>query len=259
MDFSTTLGMVLGSLLLSVSILMGGRADLFVSISSVFITIGGAFSATMIAFPLEQIRQTLSITRKAFKKALYSHVDMISTLVDFAITARRDGILALEDKANESKNDFLKKGFLLAVDGTSPEILRDIMETEISYLEQRHKKGSEIFATLATFAPAFGLIGTLIGLVQMLSQMSNPKAIGPGMAVAILTTLYGAVIANLFCLPLEKKLKVRSQEEVLEKELILQGILAIQAGDNPRIVEEKLKAFLSPNVRKSVSGWKKKK
>jgi chemotaxis protein MotA len=254
MDKTTLLGLIVGLFLITSAIFIGGQAPLFINIPSLLITVGGAIAATFIAFPYVQIAQTFQVTRKAFQAPRRNPVDVINMIVDFATTARRDGILALEEKAEELDYEFLKRGIQLAVDGTAPETLKEVMETEIVYLEERHKVGADIFGTLGAFAPAFGLIGTLIGLVSMLAQIDDPASIGPGMAVALLTTLYGAILANMICLPLEKKLQKRSSEEILALELVIEGVMSIQAGDNPRIVQDKLKAFVSPHLRDAIGG-----
>ncbi len=249
MDKATPFGLIIGALLIVGSILVGGDLMLFVNIPSVLVTVGGTIAATLIAFPIANLKDTLKITVKAFIEPKQDPSEVIKLVVDFATTARRDGILALEEKAAEIDNTFLKKGIALAVDGSTPETLKDVLETEITYLEGRHKMGADIFATSGGFAPAFGLIGTLIGLVQMLAKMDDPSKIGAGMAVALLTTLYGAIMANLVLLPLEKKLKVKSQSEMLSLELVIEGVMSIQAGDNPRVVQDKLKAFIAPGMR----------
>lgn len=250
MDITTAIGLIACGILIVVSIFIGGSADQFVNIPAVLITVGGTFSALMIAFPMDSLKQSINILRKTFQKPDQKVNTIIDLIVDFATTARRDGILALEEKASESNHKLLKKGVQLAVDGTAPEVLREILDNEISHLEDRHRSGSDVFGTLGALSPAFGLIGTLIGLVQMLSSVDDPASIGPGMAVCLLTTLYGAIMANVVFIPLEKKLKNRSKEEILSLELVVEGVLSIQAGDNPRIVQEKLMSYISPTIRK---------
>ncbi|MEA2062225.1 MAG: motility protein A, partial [Gemmatimonadota bacterium] len=178
--------------------------------------------------------------------------ETIATLVSFAERARREGILALERHMEEIEDEFLSKGIQLAVDGTEPELMRSILTTELDYMERRHTNGAGILTTAGALAPAFGMCGTLIGLVLMLLTMSDPSTIGPKMAVALITTFYGAILANLFFIPLSNKLKRRSEEEVLVKELMIEGILSIQSGDNPRIVEQKLTSFISPKLRRAI-------
>ena len=156
---------------------------------------------------------------------------------------------SLEEATEALDDEFLKKGLMLVVDGTDPELVRNLLETELDFIEQRHKAGQGLFESMATAAPGFGMIGTLIGLINMLGSLDDPTTIGPSMAVALITTLYGSLIANLFFSPMANKLKVKSGEEILEREIMVEGLLSIQAGENPRIIEEKLKAFLPPSMR----------
>ena len=176
-------------------------------------------------------------------------MEIIKQLVEFAEQARREGILTLEARAAEIKDEFLKKGIQLAVDGTESELIKDILSTEIAFTEARHEEGTKIFDFLGSMGPSFGMIGTLVGLVLMLGNMSNVESIGPNMAVALITTLYGSILANVFCLPIVEKLRGYSRKEILIKELMLEGIMSLQSGDNPRIVEQKLTAFLEPGMR----------
>ena len=175
---------------------------------------------------------------------------VIPTLVDFAGRARRDGILALEAAAKEVPDQFLGKGIQLAVDGLEPRAIAEVLEKEIEYIEERHGLGATTFMTMGTIAPSMGLIGTLVGLVQMLQNLSDPDSIGPSMAVALLTTFYGAILANMVFLPIAGKLQVRHKEELLGKQLMLEGILSISSGDNPRTLEQKLQSFIPPSERK---------
>ncbi|WP_369018084.1 motility protein A [Thermatribacter velox] len=251
MDKATLIGLALGVVLLFWGMLGSADFQVFISISSVLITGGGTIAATMISFRFEQVMKAFQLFQIAMKEKLPSSQEVISVLVSLAEKARKEGLLALEEESERFEDPFFRKGIQLVVDGTDPQLVKSILETELLFLEERHKLGRSIFETMGTFAPAFGLIGTLIGLVAMLVNLDDPKKVGPGMAVALLTTLYGAIIANLFCLPVANKLKLRSQEEILLKEVIIEGILSIQAGDNPRIVEEKLKSFFAPQVREA--------
>ena len=177
--------------------------------------------------------------------------ELITSFVNLAGTARREGILALETALNDINDDFMKKGLQLSVDGLEPVSIKDILDTEIENIKERHKLGADIFTTLGTFAPAMGMVGTLIGLVQMLQTMDDPSSIGPAMAVALLTTFYGSVMANIVCLPIAGKLRTKSTEEVLMKGLMSEGIMSIAKGDNPRLLEQKLNAFLAPELRET--------
>ncbi len=251
MDKATLIGLALGVVLLFWGMFGSASPQVFISFSSVLITVGGTLAATMISFRFEQVMKAFQLFQIAMKEKLPSSQEVISVLVSLAEKARKEGLLALEEESERFEDPFFKKGIQLVVDGTDPQLVKSILETELLFLEERHKMGRSIFETMGTFSPAFGLIGTLIGLVAMLVNLDDPKKVGPGMAVALLTTLYGAIIANLFCLPVANKLKLRSQEEILLKEVIIEGILSIQAGDNPRIVEEKLKSFFAPEVREA--------
>lgn len=251
MDIATVIGIISAFSLVLIAIMSGGMLSVFISIPSVMIVAGGTMGATLINYPLGQILGVANVLKKAFFHKLISSKSIIPLLVEFASKARKDGILALESMLKEVDDSFLQKGVQLAVDGLEPTSIREILEKEIEFLEERHSLGSEIFTTMGTFAPALGLIGTLIGLVQMLQSMEDPSSIGPAMAIALLTTFYGALLANLVFLPIAGKLKTRSKEEVLSKDLIREGILSIAAGDNPRIVEQKLHAFLAPKLRES--------
>jgi chemotaxis protein MotA len=187
------------------------------------------------------------------KNALFSRSiaanELIQRFVEFANKSRKEGILALEGEIKNVKGEFLKKGIQLSIDGLEPQEIREILDTEIEFIRVRHQLGAELFTTMGTFAPALGMIGTLIGLVQMLQTMDDPSSIGPAMAVALLTTFYGSVMANLVCIPIAGKLKTRSKEEVLNKEMTIQGIISISNGDNPRILEQKLHAYVAPKER----------
>ena len=191
------------------------------------------------------------VAKNAFIVKTQTPVQTIKQLVEFAEQARREGILALEARAQEIQDDFLKKGIQLAVDGTEPELIKDILSTEVAFIETRHADGVKLFETAANLAPAFGMLGTLIGLVLMLGNMNDVETIGPNMAIALLTSLYGSIIANVICIPLSEKLKGYSAKEIMIKELMLEGIMSLQSGDNPRIVEQKLTAFIEPSLRAS--------
>ncbi len=251
MDLATILGIFSAFGLVIIAIVMGGGLTLFVNIPSVMIVVGGTTGATLVSYPLKEVLGLVRIVKNVFFKKRESVRDIIKKFIDFATKARREGILALESEMKNIDEEFLKKGVQLSIDGLEPESIRDLLETEIEFIQGRHQLGAEIFTTMGTFAPALGMIGTLIGLVQMLQSMDDPSTIGPAMAVALLTTFYGSLIANLICMPMAGKLKTRSREEVLIKEMMIEGILSIARGDNPRIVEQKLQAFIPPNMRES--------
>ncbi|WP_461210841.1 motility protein A [Desulfocurvus sp. DL9XJH121] len=250
MDLATVIGLVISFGLVAAAIVTGGSPLVFVSIPSLLIVVGGTVGATMVNFPLDKILGVIGVIRKTFFSSLESPTEIIEKFMDYANRARREGILSLEPVIKQIDDFYLRKGLQLTVDGLEPQTIQEIMETEVSYLEERHETGAEVAATLGMYAPAMGMIGTVIGLVQMLQTMDDPSSIGPAMAVALITTFYGAVLANLVFNPMAGKLKTRSKEEVLLKEMVLQGILSISKGENPRIIEEKLSSFLPPKDRR---------
>jgi chemotaxis protein MotA len=251
MDLATILGIVSAFGLVIIAIVMGGGIGLFINIPSLMIVVGGTLGATMINYPLKDMLKAVSIVKNAFFASNSAPEDIVSQFVDFGGKARREGILALEADVKNIKDEFLGKGLQLSVDGLEPQAIENIMDTEVDYLRDRHSLGAEIFSTMGTFAPALGMIGTLIGLVQMLQAMDDPSSIGPAMAVALLTTFYGSVMANLVYMPLAGKLRTRSKEETLTKEMIIQGVISLTKGENPRILEQKMLAFMPPKERKS--------
>ena len=251
MDIATLIGIITAFSLVLSSIAMGGSITMFINIPSLMIVVGGTIGATLINYPLPDILKVSKVVKNAFFMKSFTSKEMINNFVALAGTARREGILALESAVNDINDDFMKKGIQLSVDGLEPLSIKDILDTEIINIQDRHKLGADIFTTIGTFAPALGMIGTLIGLVQMLQTMEDPSTIGPAMAVALLTTFYGSLIANILCLPIAGKLRNKSSEEVAMKELMSEGILSIAKGDNPRLLEQKLNAFLAPNLRES--------
>ena len=249
MDIATVIGIIAGFGLIFMAIVLGGSPLIFVNVPSMIIVIGGTMAGMLISFPLSDIIGVVGPVRNAFFHTEVDPAALIKKITEFATIARREGILALESHAGETDNEFLSKSIQLAIDGTAPELIKDILTTEVAFMEDRHSKGQSILATGGALSPAFGMIGTLIGLVQMLATMDDPSTIGAGMAVALLTTLYGAILANVAFIPVASKLKVRTAAELLVKEIVIEGILSIQSGDNPRVVEQKLKAFISPSLR----------
>jgi len=256
MDIATILGFTSGIALVLISIMLGGSLMLFINIPSIVLVLGGTVAAVLINYPLGDVLSLFNTVKNSFIQKTEPPTEVIKKLVEFATVTRREGILALESRVADVKDEFMRRSVQLAIDGTAPELIKDVLTTEVAFMEDRHAMGQSILAAIASFAPAFGMIGTLIGLVQMLATLDDPSKIGGGMAVALLTTLYGALIANLLALPTLGKLKVRTALEMLEKEIIIEGILSIQSGDNPRVVEQKLKAFISPAQRKLLGGEK---
>ena len=249
MDLGTIVGTVMGFALILWAIYTGGSFSAFVDVPSVIIVVGGAVCASMISSPLGELKGIFGVVRKALLHKPRSPHKLIADMVSYAEVARRDGILSLESRCKEIDDPFIVRGVQMAVDGTDPELIEQIMEAELENLIERHEAGKGLFDTIGKYAPAFGMIGTLIGLVAMLANMDDPSKIGSGMAVALLTTLYGAVFANIVALPIADKLARRSAGEVLVKTIIIKGVMSIQSGDNPRVVEQKLKTFLPPSQR----------
>ncbi|MDA0831917.1 MAG: motility protein A [Planctomycetota bacterium] len=240
-------------ILYSIWIAPGSSFKAFIDMPSMYIVFGGALAATCMAFPLRTVLQTPKVILKAFFPKPPEVGPVISQLVKFAEVARRDGILALENQASEISDPFILLGIQMAIDGTDAQLMETILRTEMEAVAGRHKTGKSIMDTLTKYAPAFGMIGTLVGLIIMLGNMDDPAAIGPGMAVALLTTLYGAALANMFCAPVADKLAYYSKREWEVREVVVRGILAIQDGDNPRVLEQKLSTFLSPAEKKSLA------
>lgn len=251
MDLTTVLGLVvgIGALLLSV-IIEGGHLTSLLSLPAAVMIAGGTIGATAIGFTVEELKTVPTLLRIAFTEEHHDVSSLIATLVSFAEKARREGLLALEDDLSTIEDKFLKKGMQLVIDGTDAELVRSIMETELAFIQERHHKGASIFDAAGGFAPTMGIIGTVMGLVHVLGNLSDTETLGPAIATAFLATLYGIFSANILFLPIAGKLKNRSAHQVLVYEVTLEGILSVQAGDNPRIVEEKLEAFLAPKQRK---------
>ena len=251
MDIATLLGVFSAFGLVIISIAIGGGVMLFVDVPSVLIVVGGTLGATMINYPIKEVLGAVAVMKNVFLTKKLKVDDVTGKFVEYATKARREGILALESYLKDVENDFLRKGLQLSVDGLEPQAICDILDTEVDSMKERHQLGAEIFATMAAFAPALGMIGTLIGLVQMLQSMDDPSKIGPAMAVALLTTFYGSILANLVFMPVSGKLKTRSREEALMMEIIKTGVISLTNGDNPRILEQKLLVFMPPKTRSS--------
>ncbi len=258
MDIATLIGIVAAFGLVVWGIMLGGSLSQFWDPPSVAIVLGGTLAALLVSFPLAKVTGMLAVLKKTLLVIPQDPGAVIAKMVRYAERARREGMLALEEESEEEPDEFLRKGLRLAVDGTDPQLLEKILETDIGQIEARHKSGKSILEAGGTFAPAFGMVGTLIGLINMLAALEDPSMIGAGMATALITTFYGALMANAVFLPLAGKLEIRSGEEILVKEMIIDGIMAIQSGDSPRIVEEKLKSFLSPAQRAQVEDSKQK-
>ncbi|MGA1871076.1 MAG: motility protein A [bacterium] len=248
-DIATIIGLTLGTIFVAIGIMFGGNPIIFIDIASVFIVIGGTIGVTVIRFPLKTIFEMLTITKNAFLENQKDNLETVSFIVKAAKRAKKNGLLSLEETLEDEKDDFVKKALQGAIDGLEKKQISLILNLDIAYLASRHKTGQDMFIAIADAAPAFGMIGTLIGLVQMLSNLSNPSSIGPAMAVALLTTLYGALMANLIALPIADKLKFRSEQEVTNKRIIVSGIEGIIDGEHPTIIEGRLLSFIEPQFR----------
>ena len=250
MDIATVIGFVLAiGLILTAIMIGGGSFASFIDPPSVMVVIGGSIAAAMISFPLKNFLGVFGVTMKVVLYKLDSIPQLIEQIVSLAETARRDGLLALEGQIEEIDNSFVVLGIQMAVDGTRPEVMEDILRTELDAVATRHRDGKALLDCMGRFAPAFGMIGTLMGLVIMLGDMNDPSKIGAGMAVALLTTLYGAVASNVVFLPFAEKLGFTNKQELLAMEIIVRGIMAIQSGENPRVIEQKLNTFVPPKLR----------
>lgn len=251
MDLASFIGFFGGVAVLGFGIISGGAGiDPYFNIPSIFITLGGTIMSTVLSYPLDNLKDLPKLIGMTFRESKSDLNSIIDTIIQLSQRARRDGLLSLEDEARGIDDEFMQKGLMLIVDGTDPELVRNLLETELDFIEERHGVGAQMFDSLATFGPGFGMLGTLVGLIAMLLTMNDPSTIGPQMSVALVTTLYGSMIANMFAIPVAQKLRIRSSSEMLERQIQLEGMLSIQAGENPRIIEEKLKAFLPPSMRK---------
>lgn len=250
MDIATIIGLILGFGLILASIAMGGGGlGPFIDTPSMMIVFGGSIAASLINFPLKTVLGSFGVILKCFMLKIPDPKSLIVEFKEMAQLARKDGLLALEQMAENIDDDFMKRGIESLIGGTPVEQLRDTMETELSCIDERHSMGKKFVDAMGAAAPAFGMIGTLIGLVQMLQSLDDPSKIGGGMAVALLTTLYGAVVANVICIPLAGKLEARAKEETAVREMIIAGVLAIGGGATPRAVEEQLATFMAPKNR----------
>ncbi|MFC4556723.1 flagellar motor protein MotP [Virgibacillus kekensis] len=251
-DILTPIGITLGFIMIMLAIVSKDGTNgvgSFFDVASIFIVIGGLFASLFINFKMEQIKLTSKVMKEAFHKNDQRLPELIQLFIRLSERARREGILALENELDDVEDEFIKKGVLLAVDGVEPEVINDILYAEITAMEERHYKGRTILEKAGEYAPAWGMIGTLVGLVLMLNSLTDPSTLGPNMAVALLTTLYGTVLANLVFIPMANKLEAKTEEEMFVKQVIIEGVIGVQSGQNPRILEEKLGAFLSNETK----------
>ena len=257
MDLASILGLLLCFAMCASGIIdNAGIANIgrYIDVPSAIITFGGSFFSVMASYSMADFLGGLKSFTLIFKAPSADVKAMIQKIIDLSNVARKEGLLSLEEAAGDLEDEFMKKGILLIVDGTDPDLVRGIMETELVSTEDRHKNKISFWDTLGSMGPAWGMIGTLIGLVNMLYEMDDPSSIGPSMAVALITTLYGSLLANWICAPVAAKLKANNSTEIMIKEIMIEGLLSIQAGENPRVIEEKLKSFLAPGDRLTQDG-----
>jgi chemotaxis protein MotA len=251
MDLASVIGILLGFSFLAVAIAIspGASFGAFIDYPSIMVVIGGAIASVLICFPLKTFFSVARVVKVVFFNKPPNTHEVIEQLVSLAETARRDGLLALEGRLEEISNPFVILGIQMAVDGTRPEVIEDIMRTEMDAVATRHRTGKNVVDQLGKFGPAYDMIGTLLGLIIMLGQLDDPSALGPGMAVALITTLYGAIISNCIFIPFSEKLAHLNKEELNAMEIIVRGIMGIQSGENPRVIEQKLSTFIPPRQR----------
>lgn len=249
MDIATLIGMIMGIICIFVTIILEGNVLVYWSLTSVFVVVGGGMASILVSYRIGEIGKMMKVVAKAFVGKELRPQDTIKLLVELSLKARREGLLSLESDQESIEDSFLKQSLQLVVDGVEPDVIVDSIDLEIQNMQMRHSKGAGIFKALGALFPAWGMIGTLIGLINLLQSLDDPSSIGPAMALALITTFYGSVLANLVCNPIATKLEIKSKEEIQEKRMIIEGILSIQSGENPRILEHKLKTFLLPKQK----------
>jgi len=254
-DLTTIIGLIVGiGALIGGYMWDGGHINALIVPSAMLIIFGGTAGAIIISFPMSRLKETGQALKMAFSEAKRDPEATIREIVDMAAIARREGVLALEQRAQETPNSFLSEGLMMVVDGTDPELTKQILELEMDSLEHHHEGWAKIFEAAGGFAPSMGIIGTVMGLIHVLGSLDDPGSLGPAIAVAFSATLYGVASANVIYLPIANKIKIRSQEQLSEMELMLEGILALQAGENPQLIQKKLKSFLHPNYKRTTEG-----
>ncbi len=250
------IGLVSGAALLVWAIMMAGDITSFMDPTSIIITVFGSFAALMISFPIKTLKNIPSVIKILLSSPQNQRVDLVKSFAELSKKARKDGLLALEKDVEAIDNEFMIEGLKMVIDGVEPDTIKETLELKLDTMEIRHRSGQELFEKWGELAPAFGMLGTLIGLVIMLSDLSDPDAIGPGMATALLTTFYGSLLANLIFIPIASNLSLQTDEEVFTGEMVMEGILQIQSGANPRLLEEKLKTYLSTEELKVLNNEK---
>lgn len=250
MDIASFLGILCAFGLLGVAIVSRGDFSIFLNLNSLLVVLGGTFGATLINYPMKDIIGVLRVVKNAFFNVETDYVNLIPHMVRYSKISRRDGILALDRVIGEVDDQFFLEGLRMVVDGTKPDVIKEVLRNEIDFLAARHRVGISIFRAMGQYSPAFGMIGTLIGLIFMLQSLDDVAQIAASMALALVTTFYGAILANILFLPIAGKLKERSTSEILKKEMILAGVLAIQANEVPGMVEQRMVSFLPTEYRR---------
>ena len=249
MDLASIIGVVSGIGFIIVTILLGSGLGLFWNLPSVMIVFGGTVAATLIGYPLGDFLKIVKVTMKVFMFKIDKPEAIIANLVEISNKARKGGLLSIEGDIKNASDPYLAKALQMTVDGVKTADIAAIMQKKMSLTKQEHKTGSSLFGSMGAYAPAFGMVGTLIGLVQMLANLDDPSTIGPKMAVAMITTFYGAILANLFFIPMADKLDIRSEEEITNMTIIYEGVISIREGEHPRLMEDKLNVYLGDNVK----------
>jgi len=249
MDIATIIGIILGLACTIISIILDGSIESFFNIPSIFVVLGGGMASVLISYRVGEVLKVFKVVGHAFKNTSSKAIDTIALMTKLSEKTRREGLLAIESELEQIADPFIMRSLQLVVDGIESETIKDYMDMEIENMEARHNKGISIFKTMGALFPAWGMIGTLIGLINLLKSLDDPSKIGPAMAVALITTFYGSVLANFICIPIANKLKIKSDEEIHLKQMIAEAVISIQAGENPKMMEHKLRVFLMPEER----------
>lgn len=253
MDLATLVGLLIGlGMILLAFIVEGGNMGMLLVATAAMIVFGGTFGATIASLTMEEIKKIPHFFKVVFSNKKVDYASVLDLLVSIADKARREGLLSLESELVNIDNKFLARGLQMVIDGTDPELTRNMLEMEAEAFATGEKVGVDIFMTMGGFAPTMGIIGTVMGMVNVLSNLSNPDELGPAISVAFLATLYGIASANIFWIPFGNKIKIKTAKEVLFMEMIIEGILSIQAGENPRVIKEKLMTFLPIETREKL-------
>lgn len=248
MDIATIIGLLLGfGAIIGGQILEGGHISALIQPTAALIILGGTIGATFVSFPMENLLQGLKDVRKTFIPTNNDHEAVIHDMIGYAAKARKNGLISLEQESQNITDQFTKKGLSLVVDGIDPQKLRETLEVELSTFEEHNKISAEVFESAGGFAPTIGIIGAVLGLIHVMSNLSDSANLGKGIAVAFVATIYGLVVANLICLPIATKLKMRLKGEIQRMEMIIEGLIAIQNGENPHFIEQKLRSFMGNN------------